>query len=510
VNFTKSVIRTEIIKSSAGISLISGIRMCLGIISQMAIAYYFGTTRELDIFFISYAFPSVVSGIVLALFSSSIIPELTLIHDNPEKLQQTVSTLFIYAFIIFLLIGLSGFVFSKEILALTTNLRKDDIAVAQRLSGLMWIIVGSEVLNSFFVSLYNLKKKFFVPSLFLMLPIIGMIAGTITLSRKMGVTGLVIGWLSVTFFSCIMLSRALFRDYGFSLKKIKLLDTHAISCITSFFPISISLMPFTILPFIDAYWLSELPDGSMSYIGYSTRITVAIGVLIINGIYTVILPYLSENIKNDEHDLFLSSLRLSIKAVLFIVIPVVIFCFIYREPLLKVFLQRGKFDTMSLKGVTAVLPYYLIGLLAMSPSTLINRAYFAKKMFNRAGIISVILIIAYFTSAGFLSHTYSYIGIGITYAAYWFIFFLITVVLLDKTILNSDILLFTTKIFVSSFISVIFSYAVCFKIILFPATIEMINSILTLIVIFYIMNRYILRTKEISNLIEIINLRRKC
>jgi len=462
----------EIVKSSVFVSLITAGGLVIGFFSQVLIAYYFGTSREMDRFLVAYAFPSVFIGMAGAVFSSCLIPVVTPIKDEPQALKRALSTAFFFALAISLCIALFGFLGRGFILRTTTNLSKEDLELTITLGGLVWLIAGITILTSFISSVYQLTKSFVLPAVIFLLPTTGRILGTIIFANKLGIMSLILGEIVFSLLSLLVLLPIIFKYVSFPLR-IEFSNSHTTSFLKAMVPVAISLTPFTILPSIDAFWASRLSEGSMSYIGYSTRIVVALGSLVVNGIYMVILPYLSEDIATDKGELFLSRLTSSIKAVLIFFIPIAIFCSFFGYELLSVLFKRGMFTNESVKSVSVLLPFYLFGLVAMGPANLISRAYCAKREFTKFGIISLALIVIYFVLAGLLSKYLSFIGIGITYLTFWLLLFIVSTALLDRKIFSAVFITHSLKVVFCSIISVAISYFAVHRLLFGPAPVNL-------------------------------------
>jgi len=447
----------EIVKSSVFVSLITAAGLVIGFLSQVLIAFYFGTSREFDRFLVAYAFPSVFIGMAGAVFSSCLIPIVTPIKNEPDAMKKAVSTAFFLAMATSLCIAVFGFFGRSFILRATTNLSQDDLAMTITLGGMVWVIAGITILTSFISAVYQLTKSFVLPAVMFLLPTTGRILGTVIFADKFGIKALILGEMIFSFLALLVMLPIIFKyvtipvkiDFGVSL---------AGDFLKAMVPVAVSMAPFTILPTIDAFWVSGLSAGSMSYIGYSTRITVALSALVINGIYMVILPYLSEDISNNNNDLFLSRLSSSIKAVLMFFIPIGFFCIFYRYQLIDILFKRGQFTQTSVNEVASVLPFYLLGLIGMGPAVLISRAYCAKREFMKFGIISAALVVMYFISAGLLSKYFSFIGIGITYLVFWLMLFIIGAVLLDKRVLSPQLVAHSLKTAFSAVLCVASSF----------------------------------------------------
>jgi putative peptidoglycan lipid II flippase len=445
--------------SSLAVSLLGLVNVGLGVINQVIIASYFGTSAQLDSFLIASAVPSVLGGIALSLFSSSLVPMLTPIRHLPREISKAVTTVTVLTAIATVLIVACGVCARGAILSLSTSLGAERLELGTRLSGYIWIITGFVILNAFCASLFNLLKQFIFPAVVGLLPTLGMIVGTLTLGSTIGIEGLVIGWLGMAILSCVALIPVLAKC-GLAWKELRIERRYAEEFLSTLMPVAVGLLPFTILPTIDAYWVSRLPEGSMSYIGYCFRIVTGIGSLVVSGMYVVILPYLSENVADNDLDAFVRRLRLAIKCVLLITIPLVTFFAFFGREVVTVLFQRGHFDEKSTGAVSSLLPFYLVGLLAMPPATILSRGYFALKRYQGFSFLSLAAVAVYWVLSGVLSRYYSFYGIGFTYGIYWVLFLSTGVFLLDRSMFNSDTLRSPLKCSVCSVIGSAVAYVV--------------------------------------------------
>ncbi|MEK6531517.1 MAG: lipid II flippase MurJ [Deltaproteobacteria bacterium] len=431
---------SNIIRASISVSLINGVSLLLGFFSQMLIAYYFGTSVALDGFLIAYAMPSVFMGIGGAVFSSCLVPALTAFKEDRESLSVSISNTLVLAATAAVVVSVAGGLSSGIALRASTDMSGVNMGQTESLAVIMWAAAGVSIFAGFLSTIYQLKKRFMIPSLVWLMPTTGMMLGVIFLSDYFGIMGMALGFLGFSVLSVLFLMMGgIKNDIRPRLITIRGVR-QGLNAFSSIMPVGLSLLPFTILPAIDAYWASRLPEGSMSYLGYSTRLALALGNLVLNGIYMVILPYLSEDFNRNDDERFLSRLTGSIKAVLLFFIPAVFFIVLNRIEIVGFLFKRGAFTEASVEGVAAVLPFYMFGLLAMGPTTLVSRAYFARHEPWRFGVIGAIFIVFYAAASGLLAGAFSYKGIGIAYLMYWGMFFIAGAALLEKRILDQGMI----------------------------------------------------------------------
>jgi putative peptidoglycan lipid II flippase len=217
-----------------------------------------------------------------------------------------------------------------------------------------------------------------------------------------------------------------------------------------------SLLPFTVLPMIDVFWASRLPVGSISYLGYSNRIVIALTAIVVQGISVVLFPHLSELLANNQTAAFRSRAQDAIKMILFIMFPLAVLVGVLRRPLLEVFLVRGNFTILAAARVAQVLPLYLLGTIWMAAMNLVSRGFFALRDYSTPALAGLGGIVFYFISSGLLIGRFSYVGVGIAYAGFWLLTFVLQTYLLGRavgTFFTPDLFLFLGKVTLSALLT---------------------------------------------------------
>jgi putative peptidoglycan lipid II flippase len=149
-----------------------------------------------------------------------------------------------------------------------------------------------------------------------------------------------------------------------------------------------------------------------------------------------------------------------LRFVLLISVLVSTLIIVLRIPLLQIGFQRGAFDELATQGVAAVLPWYLLGMIAIASINLVYRLYYAVGNFKIPAAIGMIMPVVYFGLSGLLSRYWSYIGIGIAFACSWWLAFVVSTFLVDQRkgyFWNQDFVWFLGKLGVAALGSAISS-----------------------------------------------------
>lgn len=160
---------------------------------------------------------------------------------------------------------------------------------------------------------------------------------------------------------------------------------------------------------IDNLLASTLPEGHLSYLGYSKKLIDAILLIGPVAMITVIYSHLSHLAAAKEYEkfkiLFINSLRILI----YISVPIACLLIILRMPVVQFLFQRGQFSIESSNGTSMAFMIYCLGLTTLSLETLFVFTFFALSdtktpvIFGIAGVIlDIILAIALLKPLGHL------------------------------------------------------------------------------------------------------------
>ena len=144
---------------------------------------------------------------------------------------------------------------------------------------------------------------------------------------------------------------------------------------------------------LDTVLASLLPQGSVSWLYYSDRLTeLPLGVFAI-AIATVILPHLSRQHTDTNAVLFSATLDWALRLVLLIAIPATIALVMLAQPMLTTLFQYGQTTASDIRMSTFSLQAYSLGLLAFMLIKVLAPGYFARQDMKtpaRIGIIAMI------------------------------------------------------------------------------------------------------------------------
>lgn len=414
--------------TSAVVTLISVGHYLISFGCQLVIAMLFGASTQLDTYLVSISIPFLFMTITGGLFSFTLVPILVQKRFNREEYVQFTGLLFMLVVVFAIILPAIAYLLSPlmvQILVPTySETLKADVLTMMRFS---WLTYGSTIIISYLTAMHNSAKKFFVPVLINNIPILSMIFLVMLIGSNYGPIALVFGMFAGNLITIPLLFLGVRHEFVFNSTIFS--QRKEISIVFRRMPLVIlSMLGLSIYGTIDAFWATHLGSNNLSYLGYSQRILLALGNIIVLGPMTVILPYLSDAAARERFEEVRSYTLRALRMLVVFLSMAGMICSILAIPVVKLLFERGAFDRAATLEVGAIIPGMFLGVFAMVNTILIYRAYYSKGDLFGTAIISVIGAFLYFLLSGLLSNTFGLHGIVAAYAATWWILMLWAIV----------------------------------------------------------------------------------
>jgi putative peptidoglycan lipid II flippase len=420
----------EMLGSSILVSLATLLVSFVGFANQLVLARLFGASMSMDAYLIAASVPMLVSGVLSAVLGYSLVPAL-MVHKSDFVAYRRFSGLLLISLIVVSVVisGMGFFAAPVQIEVLGETLssaaRHDSIAIAR----VSWMTAGVILVVGNLNAMHNAASRFLLPIFASMVPYIGMILAGLAFAPAYG--PIAVAWgLFVGFILIIpMLLIHTLPTLDFSTRCL-LLWKDVAGYLFRAPLIILAMLCFTAFQLIDSYWAPQIGIGNLSYLGYSQRLLIALGTLVIAGPSAVLLPRLAEAYADGRiKDLLHDNLR-AVRMVIAFALPVALFVSILAVPLVRLLFERGAFDENATKGVASILPLMMTGMTAMLCVVMIFRALFAKHDIAQASMLGTLGTVLYFAFSGFLSQRLGVIGIALAYALSWWLVLFLSILIL--------------------------------------------------------------------------------
>lgn len=413
---------TSIIHGAILIAFFSLISRLLGIVRARVFAQNFGTSQELDIFYLSFRIPDLIFSILMLGGASSVlIPILSeLIYKKSvtkEKINKIVSNSinFILIFIIFFIaIIIITLPFSVNLIA--PGLDSSGKEKVLKLTILMLIQPIFLILSDIFSSTLQVYKIFISYSLGPALYNIGIIIGAVFFYKIFGLYGLGLGVVLGAFFHMII-HTFFFKKIEFRyIPTLDLKDKYLKHIIKLSLPRAFGLFLFQLNFLIINSLSSKFGEGYVSSLNYALDIEyVPYGVVGI-AFATSSFAYLSEISSKKEFKKFFQELHNSLVQALFFVLPIIFLFYVLREEIVKVLLFIGRFKEEDVKIVSKFIAITIFAVPFQALIPIFTKSFYALKKTFIPILINGVSVITIIIFSYFLAFKYKMGFWGIGYA----------------------------------------------------------------------------------------------
>ena len=357
----------------------------LGLVRDMVVAYFFGSTMAADAFFVAFRIPNLLRRFFAeGSLTIAFIPVFTETLTRKSKqdafeLARAVLTLLSLLLVVVTILGvvLSPWIVRIQAYGFGASGAKYELTVLLTRITFPYIFLVSLV--AFFMGVLNSLRHFAAPAAAPILLNVGIIAGAMWISPRLSepIVGVAIGVIIGGILQ-VLLQIPWILKKGFSLRPLWMPGHPAVKKIgLLMLPAVFGSAVYQVNQFIGTLLASFLPQGSISWLYYADRIVeFPLGVFAI-AISTAALPSLAKQVADKDLSDFRETLGHALRLVFFITTPATVGMIILRVPIIEVFFQRGAFDQVTTLMTAEALLFYSLGLWAFSASRVMLSAFYA-------------------------------------------------------------------------------------------------------------------------------------
>jgi len=130
--------------------------------------------------------------------------------------------------------------------------------------------------------------------------------------------------LTTTIVQTVLLAIGFFRTKTFAIRLCLTIPSWCYQDIKTNDPFDSGMLIYRAVPLIDRFFLSQLPEGSISHIAYANKLINAISPVIVTGISISIFPLMSKYAAEQKWDELKAIMSKGIKMLIFLSIPFVV------------------------------------------------------------------------------------------------------------------------------------------------------------------------------------------
>jgi len=460
----------RLVRSTFAVAAPTLISRIFGYIRDVMQAFYLGTGRGADAFYIAYIIPNLLRRLTgEGAMTAAFVPVFTQLRKEKsrEELWKFANAFFFDLTLIMALLAVLGIVFSPLLVKIITPGFGDvqgkwELTIF--LTRIMFPYIFLISLAALAMAILNSFHKFFVPAFTPVLFNLAIICLAVLFARKaeepafVFAAGVVLGGVFQLAFQLPFLWRRGMR-FKFSLsfshpavrKVAKLM-------VPGIFGAGIIQIIFAISRIIASF----LEEGSVSSLYYASRVQeLALGLFSI-ALSIALLPTFSELAAHHDIQGMKKTLIFSFKLVFFVTIPAMVGLLVLNRPIIQVLFQRGVFDEQSTAMSASCLFFFSFGLPFISGVKILASAFHSLKDTKTPVIVAFFVMLSYISLSLILMKPLRVGGLALALSLSAVLNFFLLFILLEKKIGKIEKKEFSASVLKSAFSAAVMGGTVWF------------------------------------------------
>jgi putative peptidoglycan lipid II flippase len=355
----------------------------LGVVRTMAIADAFGTTPDLDAYWVAFRLPDLIFQVLAgATLGSAFIPTFAryVAQKDEEEAWRLASSVLNLIAVLTGVLAVAAVILAPWLVPLMAPGLEEGLQdQAVELTRIMLVSPVLFAVSGMLTGILNARQHFLLVALAPMLYNLSIIFGAVFLSEPWGVRGLAAGVVLGSGLHLLVQVPGLFgvgmryrlearwRHPGVQeVARLMLPRMAGLAAAQANFVVAI-------------FFASRLEVGSISALNYAWLLAMMPLALFGMAIATAVFPTMAQQAATDSLDRMQSTLYASLRYILFLTIPASVGLILLRDPLVSLLLERGEFDPRSASITSSALLFYSFGLFAHSGIEILSRGFYALR-----------------------------------------------------------------------------------------------------------------------------------
>ena len=355
-----------------------------GVVREMALADLVGAGVEVDAYRVAFVLPEILNHILASGFLSvTFIPIFSrhLADGRESEGWRTFSTIMTIFGGLLLILILAGMVLAPAIVPLLAAGRKDPhfIALAVNMTRITLPAQFFFFAGGMLMAVQYAQKRFLFPALAPLVYNLGIIAGGVLLSGRLGVAGFcwgalagaAIGSFAIQLIGALRIGmrfRPIFDFCHPDLRRYVFLTL----------PLMIGLTMVFSTELFSKFFGSFLPAGAIAWIDYAMRVMLILVGFFGQAVGVASYPFMAQLAVQGR----IGELNETINKVLrylSVVVPVSVLVAVLRHEIVRVLFQRGQFGAVDTQMTALTLACLMVGAIAFVSQTVVNRGFYATQ-----------------------------------------------------------------------------------------------------------------------------------
>ncbi len=348
-------------------------------------AVAFSSASRIPLLFFDIALGSAVTSAFIPIFNEYL-------SKDGKKRAIEFSNMFVNLIVLItaVLSGV-GIIFSNQLVRIIAGGYDDEII--RLISSLLIIVFPTIIFTGLaycFVGILQSFGEFYIPSIISLVSNGLLIIYLLVFKNKFGVHGVAVAMLLAWSTQVLVQIPSLVKNgYRYSLR-LSFKDEGIRKVCVLALPIILSTWVQPINNLINIRLASGLSDtGSVTALDYANKLYIILVGVFTYSITNLIFPSLSRAQSTGNSKEFSDIVRLAVKYVVIIIMPVMAGFLILNKPIIRLFYERGMFDSHSTDLTSTALFYYSLGMLGYGIQEICNKAFYSMRNGKTPMIVSV-------------------------------------------------------------------------------------------------------------------------
>ncbi len=396
--------KTRLVKNVGSMSIAVFISRILGLLRDIVMTNYFGTTSIADAFRVAFQIPNFLRRLFgEGALSAAFIPiysDIGIKKGREYQIRFAINVVSLLTIFLIILCILGIFLAPFLVKVIAPGLDDVTQALTIKLARLLFPYLFLIGISSTLISILNSHDMFFIPGLssaFLNIGMIGslgiyiLINDSSTMQEKIFYWsyGVLLGGLLQT-----IINFPLLKKLGYRVKLNLNTQSEALKAVWQrLIPGAIGIAVRQINLIVDVMLASLLATGSIAALGYGNRLMqLPMGIFgVAAGV--AVLPLFSRFVSLQDWKRLSESLKFSIISLSFIMLPITALTAGLGKDLIRLFFLRGAFDLNSVEMTYKALLFYSLGIFFYSMNRLIIPVFYANKDTKTPVKVSAVVVV---------------------------------------------------------------------------------------------------------------------
>ncbi|OHW61947.1 putative peptidoglycan biosynthesis protein MurJ [Andreesenia angusta] len=370
----------KLFKSASMMAIVTLLSKFLGFFREIFIASKFGSGYETDTYIVAMTATYLIMGMVAGAFNTVLVPifsEIDEVHGKERSVKFLNNTLNIMFFISIGAMVLFYFLSPVAISILGNGFEGKQFELAVKLNRIGLPIVLGMSFSFIFSGFLQSRERFFAPSATGFPFNIVQILFLLTLSSVFGIEGLMVALVLAIFGQVVIQIPPAIKE-GFKYRWVfDTKDKYVRKMLYLTLPVMLGTAIQQVNIIVDRALASRLVEGSISSLSYAARVNEIILGIFVTAITTAVFPVLSKAATQKDIKSLVRITKKGSMLIFLITIPSTIGLMILAEPVVKLFFERGAFDSEATKMTYQALFFYSLGMVGMAMRLMVTRVYYS-------------------------------------------------------------------------------------------------------------------------------------